>query len=307
MRGRPGCANLHPCRAVWEQTIGSGIPGSIDRGSSAVRSSSPDGFFFGAAMAFGAASAYLTAMTQEAPAQIEDHEEPGRAPTPARREPVFNLPVIVVAFIALCTGIHLVRSFVLGEEQDVFTILTFAFIPLRYSGEYFIDFGAVVGPVSYSLLHGDFVHLGVNMIWLAAFGSPLANRIGPARFVAFWVATSLAAVGLHYVLHMNDPVPLVGASGAISGMMGAAARFGFAIDRSAGRPLFAGPVRSFAQVFSSRTTITFLAVWFVINLVTGIGFAGPGMQGQIAWEAHIGGFLAGFLAVSLFVPRRPRA
>ena len=64
------------------------------------------------------------------------------------------------------------------------------------------------------------------MITTAAFGSPLANRIGALRFVTFWIATSVAAAGLHYVLHMTDQSPLVGASGAISGMMGAAARFG---------------------------------------------------------------------------------
>jgi membrane associated rhomboid family serine protease len=221
-----------------------------------------------------------------------------------RREPVFNLPAIVIAFIAICVGVHLVRAFMLSDEQDLFVILTFAFIPLRYSGQYFIDFGAVVGPVTYSLLHGDLGHLAVNMIWLAAFGSPLANRLGAPRFVAFWVATSLAAVALHYVLHSGDPTPLVGASGAISGMMGAAARFGFQIDRTVGRPIFAGPVRSFGEVFTSRMVVTFLGVWFVVNLVSGIGFAGPGVQGQIAWEAHIGGFLAGFLAISLFVPRR---
>ena len=60
------------------------------------------------------------------------------------------------------------------------------------------------GPVTYSLLHGSIAHLAVNMIWLAAFGSPLANRIGTMRFVLFWVVASIAAAGLHYILYMTS-------------------------------------------------------------------------------------------------------
>lgn len=217
-----------------------------------------------------------------------------------RREPVFNLPGVVTAIVAVCVLVHLIRSYVLTDAQDLALILRFAFIPLRYSGDYTLDLYAFVGPVSYSILHGGIAHLVVNMIWLAAFGSPLANRIGAARFLAFWVFTSLAAVGLHYMLHPLDAAPLVGASGAISGMMGAAARFGFRIERIAGRAAFGGPILSIPAVFRSRATVTFLAVWLAVNLLMGIGFGAPGVDARIAWEAHIGGFLAGFLAVRPF-------
>jgi membrane associated rhomboid family serine protease len=107
------------------------------------------------------------------------------------------------------------------------------------------------------------------MIWLAAFGSPLANAWAGAVPV-FWAFTSLAAVALHYVLHMLDQAPLIGASGAISGMMGAAARFGFRIDRSHGRAAFAGAPLPIAVCLRSRAVVTFLAIWMVINLVTGL-------------------------------------
>src|SRR5690606_15582656 len=148
-----------------------------------------------------------------------------------------------------------------------------------------LDFYPVAGPVTYSLMHGSIAHLAVNMIWLAAFGSPLANRTGPLRFVLFWIVTSLAAAGLHYMIYPTSQAPLVGASGAISGMMGAAARFGFRIDRSSGRPAFGGPVLPISQVLTMRGTVAFLAVWMVINIVTGlVGFV-PGQDSQIAWEA----------------------
>ena len=220
-----------------------------------------------------------------------------------QREPVFNLPKVVIALLAICVGIHLMRAYLLTDRQDFEVILRFAFIPIRYTGGYALDLYAFAGPWTYAFLHGGFAHLIVNMVWLAAFGSPLANRIGAARFVAFWLVTSLAAVGLHFVLHPFDPAPLVGASGAISGMMGAAARFGFQIDRRQGQGAFAGPVLSIPAVFRSRAVVAFLAVWMVVNLVMGLGVGAPGSENPIAWEAHIGGFLAGFFLVRLFVRR----
>ena len=232
------------------------------------------------------------------PGQPENHEPPVRQ-EPASREPMFNLPGIVMGFLVVCIGVHLVRAYLLSPEQDFWLILHLAFIPLRYSGGYALDIFAFISPWSYSLLHGGLAHLAVNMVWLAAFGSPLANRIGPARFLVFWLFTSLAAVGLHYVLHMHDASPLVGASGAISGMMGAAARFGFRIERRNDKPSFGGDILSIPDVFRSRSAVTFLAVWMGVNLLMGLGFGAPG-EANIAWEAHIGGFLAGFLLVRPF-------
>jgi len=232
------------------------------------------------------------------PQPIGDDFQPQSPPPP--RQPVFNLPAVVTALIAAGALIHVVRAYGLSPDQDLDLLVRFAFIPLRYSGEYTLDIYAWVGPFTYAFLHGDFLHLAINMIWLAAFGAPLANRIGATRFLAFWVATSVAAVGLHYILHASDPTPLVGASGAISGMMGAAARFAFRIDRSERRAAFTGPILSVAQVFTSRTTVSFLAIWMIINLAMGLGFGGPDMGGRISWEAHIGGFLMGFFALRLF-------
>lgn len=243
-------------------------------------------------------------MTDQTPEPRLDGE-PDAVEEPRRREPVFNLASVVLFFIVACVGIHLLRLYALDDEQDFWLIVQGAFIPIRYSGEFPIDVYAFTSPVSYSLLHGSIEHLAVNMIWLAAFGSPLANRIGAARFVLFWIVTSVAAAGLHYVIYPTSQAPLIGASGAISGMMGAAARFGFRIGRSGARPAFGGPVLPIATVLTMRSTVAFLAVWMAINLVTGlVGFV-PGEESQIAWEAHIGGFVVGFFFVSVFDRRQP--
>ena len=144
----------------------------------------------------------------------------------------------MLALIGICVVVHLVSAYVLTEDQFLLLLINAAFIPIRYSGQFALDVSAFTSPFTYAFLHGSLAHLAINMIWLAAFGSPLANRLGAAGSCWFWAVTSLAAAALHYVLHMIDQAPLVGASGAISGMMGAAARFGFRIDRSHGRAAF---------------------------------------------------------------------
>lgn len=229
---------------------------------------------------------------------VEQNQQPSEEQQP--REPIFNIPGAVLAAIMLCTGIHALRVYGLTTDQDVALLVRGAFIPIRYSGDYILEVYAFTSPLTYSLLHGGWSHLIINMVWLAAFGTPLANRLGIIRFILFWMAATLGAVVLHYALHSGEDIPLVGASGAISGMMGAAARFGFRIDRSLGHGRFAGRPLSIIESLSSRTVLAFLIVWFVVNLIAGLGLLTPGEIGAVAWEAHVGGFLVGFLLIGLF-------
>ena len=103
----------------------------------------------------------------------------------SRREPAFNLPAIVLIAILACAAIHLLRLYVLTPDQDIDLLLRAAFIPIRYTGGYEWDAYAFTSPATYSLLHGGLAHLAVNVIWLAAFGSPLANRLGRLAVRAF--------------------------------------------------------------------------------------------------------------------------
>jgi membrane associated rhomboid family serine protease len=224
----------------------------------------------------------------------------------SKREPLFNLSSCVTLFIALCVSVHLVRTQILSADADSQLLIRTAFIPIFYSGRYGFDIFSVTAPITYSLLHGSFIHLGVNLIWLAAFGSPLATRLGCMRFALFWVATAIAGAALFYAFNPTLLAPLVGASGAISGMVGAAGRFGFQIDRHTVPSGFWGRPLTIAEALSSRQVLVFLGVWAVINLATGFLGAGPGDEGRIAWEAHFGGFLVGFFALPLFLPRPSR-
>lgn len=221
-------------------------------------------------------------------------------PMPARREPLFNLPGVVSAIIVLCVAIHLTRLYVLDETQNQAVIVYGAFFPIRYSGQYVIDIWTFTSPFTSSLLHAGWMHLIINMIWLAAFGSPLANRLGIVRFVLFWCFTVAVSLLFHFLSRPQDIIPVVGASGAISGMMGAAARFGFRTDRRGDKPNFVGQPLTLLQTLQTRQVLIFLGVWLAINFAAGAGLDVSGSDGSIAWEAHIGGMVAGLLGIGLF-------
>lgn len=221
-------------------------------------------------------------------------------------EPIFNIPGVVLALIGMCVGVYVYQNYIISEQQNYDFMLNFALIPARFSlAGGFTDPAALFTLISYSFMHGGIAHIGVNMIWFAAFGSPLAGRIGTGRMLLFWLLTSIVAGLTHYAIYPESVTPLVGASGAISGMMGAAARYGFRRVGIGRRSEFAGPVLPIGLTLRLRQVITFVGIWFVINIVTGIYSTGGADLSGIAWEAHIGGFIAGFFGIALL--DRPRS
>lgn len=223
------------------------------------------------------------------------------------REPAINLPPLILWLALLLAAIHGLRVLVLDREQDVWVMMVFSFIAERYTPA---GAGLPVAaakwwtPVSYSLLHADWLHLGVNVIWLAAFGSPLARRLGSARTLILGAIASVGGAALHAAFFLGDLVPVVGASAVVSGYMGAAARFAFQPAAGGGLSVH-GRALSLSRALSDRRFLSFVGVWLALNFLFGSGalpIAGEGVQ--IAWQAHVGGFAAGLLAFSLF-DRRP--
>jgi membrane associated rhomboid family serine protease len=210
-------------------------------------------------------------------------------------EPVLNIAPVVAALIIVMAAIHALRVIVLTPELDYDVVMLAAFIPAAYGGEGgLLVWSLFTSPITYALLHGSWAHFGLNSVWLAVFGAPLAARIGAGRFLAFFAITAMAAALMHFVLHQDSINPLIGASGAVSGCTAAAARFGFSM-RSQSQTGFTGPAMTLAQTLTHRTSLSFIVIWFAINAVPAFG----GM-GNIAWEAHIGGFIAGLLLLPLF-------
>ncbi len=218
--------------------------------------------------------------------------------------PAFNLPgPILILGVALIV-VHTIRSYLLSDEWDYWVLNVFAFVPVFYqaSPDQLVEPLAIYwSPLTHGFLHGDWTHLLVNLVWLAAFGSAVARRLGAGRFVIFMVFGTLAGAGAHYLFHEMSYSPVIGASGAVSACMGAAVRFAFA----PGQPISVAmtrPAVSLLQSLSNRSIMAFVLIWFGFNFLVGSGIIPLGIEGQIAWEAHMGGFLLGWLGFALFDP-----
>jgi membrane associated rhomboid family serine protease len=222
-------------------------------------------------------------------------------------EPIFNLPRSVVAVAAVMIGVQVIRS-LLPDEQSLELLLALAFIPARYSGAAAELPGgylaAVTSFVTYMVVHAGWVHLTVNLLWMAAFGSAVAKRVGDLRFLTFSIACGIAGALIHLALHFGEIAPVVGASAAISGQMAAAMRFIFSArpQPSERMPDFArAPLETLSQTLTDRRILLVLGLWVVLNAFFGLGAVSiTGTEGQIAWEAHIGGFLFGLLCFGFF-------
>lgn len=220
-----------------------------------------------------------------------------------KREPAFNLPGGLVLMLALLIVIHVVRTYFLSSVTDENVLLQFAFIPGRYTIPFAEqDLGWLWSPITYSLLHGSWEHLIFNAFWMVAFGAPVVRRIGLTRFFIFWCLSAIAAVTFHTALHWGAMILVVGASGVVSGLMGAAARFVFSPSGRISRQ-FAHLNRrlTVAEALSNRSVLVFSGIWFLTNFLIGFGqIFGSVAGGAVAWEAHIGGFLFGFFFFPLF-------
>jgi membrane associated rhomboid family serine protease len=240
-------------------------------------------------------------------------------PLPRRRppehQPIFNLPSVIVGVLVVILGIQAIQSFVLSPDAYVRVILDFAFIPARETAPASLPMIVPTGAarlwtfVTYAALHGGWSHVGFNALWLAAFGSPLAWRFGTTRFLLFSATGAIAGALFHLAIYPHDQTPLVGASAAISAHMAGAARFVFASGgpmwRPAGTAAYRLPAPPLMTVIRDRRVLVFLGAWFGLNLVFGITAISEALTSSaIAWDAHIGGFLAGLLLFPLFDPVR---
>ena len=236
------------------------------------------------------------------------------------REPILNVPPVVVAMLLVLGFVHAAREWLLPDGTDRMLVWTLAFVPARF------DSGALTEGIlpggrgaelwsffTYALLHADWMHLGFNAVWLLAFANPVARRFRTPRFLLFFAATIAGGALAYLLVHAGSLAPMIGASAGISGMMGAAARFAFEPggsldlwrrDRENADRVPAAPL---LVALRNPRVFTFVAVWFGLNLLFGLGSVSflTGENQSVAWEAHVGGFLAGLLLFSMFDPVQP--
>ena len=248
---------------------------------------------------------------------LEPLESPPELSQDSPREPILTLPGALTAYVLLLAVVHL--RVLLPPDLEYWTIEVFGFIPQRYdSTPLAFAFPGGAGAriwtfVTYSLLHANLSHIGFNVLWLLPFGSALARRFGPLRFFTFMAVTAVAGALAHLVTHQHAIAPMIGASASVSGAMAAAIRFAFvrgsflSFSRGDADAAARVPALSLMRAFRDPRVLGFLAVWFGVNILFGIGSISIGADGgSVAWQAHIGGFLAGLVLFSLFDPI-PRA
>ncbi len=230
--------------------------------------------------------------------------------SPARSaEPAINIPAVVLALIASFIVVHIVREHLLSYLSERILLTYAAFIPARYflqpdivPGGWFAWIGS---PFLHVFLHASWTHLIVNAVWLAAFGTPVARRIGALRFLGLFFTSAAAGAFTFLILSPENNAILIGASGGISGLMGAAIRLlyarGNSLDLNLSRDLSMIRPLTLAETFRSAGAMLFIALWLGGNLVFGlVASHALGASGEIAWQAHMGGFLAGLVLFGFF-------
>jgi len=200
-------------------------------------------------------------------------------------ERAINLPPAVLWLIVVNVVVQLVRG-LLGEPADERVILDFGLVPAAYSGGSDDLLSLLVAPITYQFLHGGWLHLVINMVTLAAFGAPVERLLGARRFVLFYLSAGVVAGFAHVLLNPGSADPVIGASGAVSGVFGA--------------------VLMLMRYVGSLTSLyPVAAIWIALNVFFGIFGGTPGADGAaVAWAAHIGGFVYGLVAIRFFAPRR---
>jgi membrane associated rhomboid family serine protease len=232
---------------------------------------------------------------------------------------MLNVPPVVTATLVAIGLVHAARVWLLSPRSNVNLLLFFSFIPARYDPDIVAQGvpGGIAAQiwtfVSYALIHGDLTHLTVNAVWFLAFGSAVARRFGAVRFLAFLVVTAAAGAAMHLATHFGEIVPMVGASAAISGCMAAATRFAFqrggplGLWRTQEAEAYHVPAAPLMTALADARVLAFLLVWFGLNILLGLGSLSiSGEEQEIAWQAHIGGFLAGLLLFPWFDPVHAR-
>jgi membrane associated rhomboid family serine protease len=197
--------------------------------------------------------------------------------------PMINLPpvtkILIIANIIIFGALQL-----LGRDTEIWAFMNFGFIPAMFAG--ITDFNSLfnaLSPVSHMFLHSGWLHIGMNVAMLAAFGAGVEKAYGRQRYIAFYISCGVIGAFGHALLDPSSTAPVVGASGAISGLFAAI----LIILQKAG---------GLGQ--GKYGLWPFIGLWCGISFLFAAMGGGLGV-GNIAWAAHLGGFLGGFALMRL--------
>lgn len=203
-----------------------------------------------------------------------------------------NIPVVNNTLIGVNVAVFLLQL-AQGAGLEKF-IYIYGLVPARYSiphvAEYFSLWHQIFSFLSFMFLHGGFWHLIGNMWFLYIFGDNVEDRLGPIRYLAFYLLCGLASGISHLLLNYHSNIPTIGASGAIAGVMGA-----YFLLYPRAKILTLIPI-IIIPWFVELPAFVFLGVWFLFQMLNATGAQAT----DIAWWAHIGGFIFGMMFLKFF-------
>jgi len=209
---------------------------------------------------------------------------------PSRTYPFVNVTLILANIAVFIYQLGLEAT--LPRRAYEALLLSYSTVPARFpaflSGH--ASFEVSVAPLVTSMfLHYDFLHIAGNMLFLWIFGDNVEDFFGHIAYLFFYLVCGVGAGLLHVLFNLHSSIPAVGASGAISGVMGA-----YMLLHPRARIL------TLVFIFPLPVpAVIFLGLWYVMQFVSGLNALGGGASGGVAWWAHIGGFLSGMLLTAL--------
>jgi membrane associated rhomboid family serine protease len=220
--------------------------------------------------------------------------------------PTSTRPLVTVGILITCVLVYVWQHLLLSETGAQQAAYALGLVPAVLTGREMLPPEIVVIPawasiVSSMFMHGGFWHLAGNMLYLWIFGNNIEDAMGHVRFLVFYLLCGVAAVFAQVLPNPGSIIPMVGASGAISGVLGA-----YMLLFPRARVLLGLPVGFLIVQLGRFPAIWVLAAWFVMQLVMGAVSATKSVgesAGGIAFGAHIGGFIAGLVLVTFFKHR----
>lgn len=215
------------------------------------------------------------------------------------KNPSYTIPYVNYIIIAANAAVFF-YELSLGQQLDDF-IVRYGLIPHRYfySVSHHTHIISRYAPFFSSMfLHGGWMHIVGNMWYLFIFGDNVEDRLGHGRYFIFYILSGLAAAFVQVTSGLQSPVPTIGASGAISGVLGA-----YVVMFPRAKVVTLIPIFFFFDIIDISAFL-FIGFWFLMQFFSGVETLGIDTSGGIAWWAHVGGFLAGILLVPIFKRRR---
>ena len=220
--------------------------------------------------------------------------------------PTSTRPYVTVGILITCVLVYVWQHLLLSDTGAQQAAYAFGLVPAVLTGREMLPAEIAVLPAWASIftsmfMHGGFWHLAGNMLYLWIFGNNIEDAMGHVRFLVFYLLCGVAAVFAQVLPNPGSIIPMVGASGAISGVLGA-----YMLLFPRARVLLGLPIGFLIVQLGRFPAIWVLAAWFVMQLVMGAVAAAKSVgesQGGIAFGAHIGGFIAGLALVTFFKHR----